>query len=174
MSDQNISLRALVQQASDIELMLLENGGELTPEVEKQLEILDVATPVKIDNYFSLMERFDALKAVFKKKSEDMAQISKSYDAANERLKYNLREAMGIAELDELKGNDYRFKLCDSPPAVIIENEDAVPSAYKVVTQTTKIDKKRIGEDLAIGVPVPGCSLSRSRSLRKYINSGAK
>lgn len=171
--EKNETLRELVTQAANIELMLLENGGLLTPEIEEKLAVLDVATPAKIDNYYNLMERFDAMQAVFKKKADDMAAIAKSFENANERLRFNLKEAMGIAEMDELRGNDYRFCLADSPPSVLIENSTEIPTDYKQTIISEKIDKKRIAEDLKLGVPVPGCSLTRGKTLRKYL-AGAK
>lgn len=169
------SLRSLVFQSAQIEDRLLENGGELTPDLEQQLAILDVATPIKIDNYYGLMERFDVLQELFEKKSADMARVAQSFKNANARLKENLKNAMAIAQTNELQGNDYRFKLVATPPAVIIENEDAVPAAYKtVIPETYKTDKKRIAEDLKLGVPVEGCRLEQGVTLRKCLNTAGR
>lgn len=170
MSDQK-SLRELVSISTSIETALIENGGELTPEIEAALAVKDMQLPEKVDGYSLVMDRMASVADFYAQKAELFLRLSKAAESVIEKCKDNLKFAMTELKVDELQGHDFKFKLQNSAPAVIIEDESKISESYKVIKTT--IDKKKIGEDLKLGVPVEGARLERGQYVRQYANNKA-
>ncbi len=168
------NLVSLAVQVAQIETALYDADGEVTPEIEAALSIRDFLLPAKIDSYAHVMERMAMLEEYYKTKAKELEKLSKSYGSIIERCEGNLREALRTIESKTIEGNEVIFRLSPSNPKVIIENENLVNDSYKVTETVTKIDKKKIAEDLKIGVPVEGAHLEESFSLRKSVNRSKK
>lgn len=173
MSENNKSLPQLVQTSQVLIQALLESNGEITPEIEAALIEVDVKLPQKIDNYQAVLDRLDMESEYWSARAESFAKMAKGCKSAKERLKDSLKFAMKALETDELIGNDCRFKLSNSKPKMIIDQIELEPSYYMQVT-TTEVDKKKIEEDLKLGVPVKGARLEEVKSIRSYLNKGSK
>ncbi len=163
------TLRTLVQQSNDLMSQLAEAGGELTPELESQLAHVELSLPEKIDSYSHLMDKLDLEIEMWKQKADFYYSIAKSCKNVKERLKENIKFAMQEMTVSEIKGNDVRFKLSNSKPTLLID-EELIDPLYTSQVTTTVIDKKRIEEDLKNGVPVAGARLVENVSLRTYAN----
>jgi hypothetical protein len=165
------SLQVLVDEVSQIEQMLLEGAGEITPELEAMLAVSETFLPQKIDNYSLVIERMRFLTSFYKSRAEFVLKMSKAAEAVAERCRDNLKLAMETLQTEELVGIESKFKLVKSNPTCVVEDEAQIDESYKSVETFTKIDKKRIAEDLKIGVPVRGARLEYNRSLRSYANT---
>jgi len=171
---ENRSLSTIVHETARIEEMLIESGGELTPDIEHLLSVRDVQLPEKVDKYAAIIERFDLIEKYYRAKADQLLSIARASVAVSERCKENLKLAMKELNVTDLDGNDCRFKLSSSKPALVISDEDQVPREYWVTETITKIDKNKVKEDLALGVPVAGAKLQESYSLRKYAQKASK
>lgn len=165
------SLITLAEESAKIETALIESGGLLTPELEAMLDVIDVQLPEKVENYSLLMDRMTALSEFYDGRAEMLTRMSKAALAVVDRCKTNLQVAMVTLDTDEIVGIDVRFKLQNSPPKVVIENEENLDQAYVVLETVTKIDKKRIAADLKLDLPVRGARLEVGKSLRQYANT---
>lgn len=175
MSDSK-SLKQLVDSTSQLENLLIESDGEITPEIEALLVInpeMHVQLPAKVDSYALFMDRMDMVSEFYKSKAQDYLKLSKSAESVIERCKANLKFAMESLHTDELKGFDVRFKLVASQPKVIIDDESKIDQTYKKEVIEISIDKKQIAKDLKDGAPVEGAHLEPSFSLRTFANSPA-
>lgn len=162
------SLRTLVQLSAQIEESLILSSGEITPEIETALAVKDIQLPEKIDNYSLVMDRMKSLSEFYSQKADVFLRLSKAANGIVDRCKDNLKFAMIEMNTNELLGNDYRFKLQNAQPSTVIEDENKIPDSYKIIETITKIDKKRVAEDLKIGVPVEGARLEQSQFIRTY------
>lgn len=160
-------------QLVEIEKLLLESGGELTPDLEAALFVPSSSLPDKIDSYDLTIDRFESNAKFYKERAEFFSNLAKQFIAAADRLKENVKLAMAELGTDELVGFDIRFKLQDTKPAVVVEDESKIDGAYTTVEQVVKINKDRILQDLKLGVPVVGVRLEPRKSLRVYANSPA-
>ncbi|CAB4152619.1 Siphovirus Gp157 [uncultured Caudovirales phage] len=167
------SLRELVQSSQSIVEALIESNGELSPEMELQLQNLEVALPAKIDSYSFILEKLEAEEEFWKAKAKQLTAVAKGCSNVRDRIKESLKQAAVQLGKDELVGNDVRFKISNSKPKLVID-ESQVDEAYKIIVTTKEIDKKRIEEDLKLNVPVQGASLVETKSIRSYINKGLK
>lgn len=167
------SLRELVSVASEIENHLIESAGLLTPELENALAVIEIKLPQKIDGYNAVLERMEMAEAYWKMKASEFQAVAKGCASAREFVKNRLKEVMKENNLTELVGNDVKFKLSNSKPKMIIDDETLDKAYFMQVTEVVP-DKKRIEEDLKMSVPIAGAKLEETKSLRAYPNKGAK
>lgn len=167
--NQSKSLMTIVARSNEIELMLVESGGELNDEIEKFLMINSSELAEKVDGYQTVIERFEALEDHYKAKAEFFKTVSGQCKTIAARLKDNIKYAMQQMGVDEIKGNDIRFKLSSTKGRVIIEDMNIVPVEFKEEVIETKIDDKKIREALEKG-EVRGAKLEPGFSLRTYAN----
>ena len=91
----------------------------------------------------------------------------KSIENRVKSVKTYLQGHMEAANIDKLKCGTFTIALQNNPPAVQIDDEKSIPSAYITVVPVSYVpDKKRISEALKSGEEVPGCRLTNGRSLR--------
>lgn len=166
----NKSLVTLVDETAKLESALIESNGEVTEEIEKMLEIKDIQLPEKVDNYALMIDRMDMLATFYKQKADVFIKLNKLANQVADRCHTNLKNAMLKMETTELNGFDIRYKLVNSNHACVIDDESKLDGAYKISEVVTKVDKKRLVEDLKLGVPVEGAHLEQGQSLRKYVN----
>lgn len=167
-------LSVIVSQVAQIEQMLIESEGQITPEIENMLVVKETNLPEKIDGYAAVIERFEMIQEHYKKRAQEISSIAKSAGEVAERCKENIRQALRILDKKEIKGHDVVFKLSLSNPKVIIEDESKIDPAYKVTETIVSVDRKRIAEELKLGVPVDGAHLEETYALRKSLNRGKK
>lgn len=163
------SLVSIVRDVATLETMLIEAGGEMTPEIEAMLTVKEVNLPEKIDNYEAMLDRLEAIEALYKERAKMFSAAAKSLANAQDTLKERLKIAMKELGVTELLGHDIRFKLSVSKPKLVILDEKLIPKEYKIQVITDEVQKDRLSEDLKIG-SVPGAILEETYSLRKYVN----
>lgn len=167
------SLPAIIGDANNVVQAILDNSGEITPEIENALQVVEASLTQKADQYSFLIERLEFESEYWKAKAQEFNKIAQACTTARERMKDRIKVAMNILGLEEINGKDVRFKLQKSNPKLVIEDESKIDAAYKTVISETVIDKERVKEDLRLGVPVAGAKLEQGFSLRTYANSAA-
>lgn len=168
------SLSLIVSEVAQLEAMLIESDGEITPEIESMLAVREIQLPEKVDRYASVIERFDLIEEFYKEKADQIYKLAKAAGTVSIRCKENLKASMMDLNVSELTGNEIKFKLSPSNPSVEIVDQSKLNGSYLITETITKVDKKRIGEDLKLGVPVDGAELRQTFSLRKSLNRKLK
>jgi hypothetical protein len=174
MMSENKSLLELVSRAASLEEMLIQSGGEITPELEAELAITEISLPEKIDGYSLVIDRMDSIAEFYKRKADMILKLSRAASNVSDRCKFNLKSAMQTLGTEEILGFDVKFKLVNSNPSCVIDDESIIDGAYIITETITKVDKKRLTEDLKLGIPCAGARLERGVSLRQYANNPAK
>lgn len=173
MSDDGKSLAELVIAASIIERSLLENDGELTPVIEQMMSEIDVRLPEKVEGYAGIMARMSMIQDFYNQKAKFYMKLAQGADQVERRCKDNLKLAMETLGVKEIMGIDVKFRLMETQ-AVSIDDETMIPEAYKhLPIMVPVIEKKKIAEDLKLGVQVPGASLKTNAHVRAF-NRGLK
>lgn len=161
----NANLYALVGEAQSIVMALIESRGELTPEIQARLEANDLAIARKVDGYVYIDEQFDAQVHFLKKKEEGFRSVRKGIEAAQERMRINVKAAMVTLGKETLDGDEYRYKLSTRAPKLVITDEASIPKEYKIIVQSTVIDKEKLLSALKDGFEVPGATLEEVKAL---------
>lgn len=169
------SLALIVAQSSTIVQSIIENGGEISPELEAELEESAKDVQNKAEAYAVIWERMEAEAELWKKKADEMSRIAKSCLSVREKLKERLAWAMQELDTSEIVADSYRFKLAKTSGSLVITDQNKVPS--KFLTEETRIvvDKKELKEFLASssndGKSDFGAHIEFKPSIRKYANT---
>src|SRR5574343_640976 len=159
------TLRALTSLVQTLESKLIESGGEITPELEKEIELTTDNLLSKIDAYSIVKTKMEKSIEYHKQMMKNHAQIINEIERSMEWLEGNLRRSMDETNSDFLKGHEYIIKKRLNPPSCEIINEDIVPDEFNNQKTVTTIDKKKLLEGLKIGVEIPGARLVQGSRL---------
>lgn len=162
-------LYAIVAEFNSITQKLVESGGELTPELEAMFDFNQVTLQTKVDNYAIIDERLALESDYWKAKADEMRKIAKGFESARKTLRDRLKDAMKAMGTDDLRGQDKRFKLSASKPALVID-ESRLPKEFTMVISSIVPDREKIQAAIADGFDVPGASLEPVTALRVYAN----
>lgn len=160
--------------ANKLEEMLIESGGEITPEIEAQLSLGNKTPQEIVDRNYITIERLEMSEEYFAKKEEQFKLARLSLKKAQEFIKSSIKQYMIESGNLVLSSQDYTYKLSTGKPSVKITNEEEVYNSYKKEVTTWSVDKESIAEDLKKGIPVKGAVLEETYVLRKSINKGSK
>lgn len=98
-----LSLYDLTAQQQAIEAALIENGGELTPELEELLAENTEALTVKVDGYNKLLRTFEGAETALDAEIRRLTALKNTAANAQKSLRGHLQHAMeenGITRLD--------------------------------------------------------------------------
>lgn len=157
------SLFKITSEQVRINDMLMETGGELTPELEDALIINADNFQVKLENYATSIHRFDALEDAADAEIKRLTAIKKSAAGAKKRLKDTVAYAMEVFGYDkyDIGLHKYSFR---SSQAVNITDENLIPNNY--IKVETKIDKESLKRDLKAGLVIEGAELVTNKNLQ--------
>ena len=155
-------------EAEQLQLMAMleESEGELTPELEKMLEVNQYNLEHKAGQYRNsiLKNKSDIERAKEEKKRLDA--IIKAKERSSEAMSTRLHDAMllfGIPkiEIDGGVGGVLSFRKSEQ---VVIEDENKVPEAFRKVTWT--LDKTAIKQAIKDGEDIEGATLQTNMNLQ--------
>jgi hypothetical protein len=168
----NNSLVSLVNESNNLELMLIESGGEMTPEIEQALAINEKGLLEKVDRCAFVLERLEAMEDFYKQKADYFSKISSQVKNAQVRMKDNLKIVMDTMNVEELVGQEVRFKKVPTAGKLNIIDETLIPAEFKKTVAVIEIDKKSL-KDAALKYEVPGAEFVPGFSVRTYANTKA-
>jgi len=151
------TLPELLNHFTSIESRLAESGGEITPELELELNELSQSMAVKVDYLAYLCERAPVVANYYRDQAKRYLKIGQALDALPERVKDNMRHALFINGLDKIDGDEFSFLMQKPRVSVEIYNEADIPT--HLCTVVYKPSKTAIKPVLEAGGEVPGASL---------------
>jgi hypothetical protein len=120
---------------------------------------------IKAWNTSALILQFSGEAAIIKEAEQRMAARRKSLERRIEWMRgYVLVQLIrtGITEIDS---PEFVIRVQDNPPKVILDDEDAVPNAFKLTETVTTIRKADIRKSLLEGKTVAGAHLESEKRL---------
>jgi len=138
---------------------------EWTEEVEAELDRLSLALEAKAGNLAAVVEEAESFAERCKKEEARIAAMRKQAENRADWLRGYLYRAMKAAERSELTYGVHSFKIQKNPPRAVADSEEATPSKYVTIVQTTKIDKAGILKDLKEGATVDGWHIESGERL---------
>lgn len=169
------SLVHLAGEVAGLSQALIDNGGVLTPELEALFDLTTGDLRNKVDRYKFMIDGLAERAEYFKKLEDEIKAARKTCENNVERLKDRLKYVMTESGEDELRGNNYRFKMSASKDKLVLDHESGrIPDEYfKEVTERVP-DKDAIITAIKMGFEVPGVELVPGKSIRAYVNAEAK
>ena len=138
---------SLYEMAADlIELVEVE---EINDDVKAELiETIKLQIETKAENIIAVIRNYEASINAIKEEEKRLAEYRKIKENQLNRLKEYTVNCMEMLEHKKLDTNLGRISLRKKPTTLNIIDEDLVPSQYKEIIQTVKIDKSQIKKDL--------------------------
>lgn len=170
---ENQSLISQSKEASDLCQMIIECGGELTPEIEARLDANTKSLSQKIDSYWHFEKRVETEIEHFKKLADEITGVVTRLRRSHERLRENIKTSLRIMDAVEIKGNQCRYRISRLPDKVVIDDQSLLPEycLQKVITKTPI--KNLIKDILEDGKEkIEGAHLEPVFSLRSYPDRG--
>jgi len=160
---------SLIAESAEIERMLVESEGEITPEIEALLRPTSLSEPSRIDIEGRKIDRLVSTAEEYRAIGKSYLRVAKAAERAAKQIHSSITEYMAENGLKEICGEEVVFKERNSPPAVYIPDESQLDQAYVLIETITHVDRKRIAEDLRMGYPVKGAELKQSTHVQKQI-----
>jgi hypothetical protein len=151
-------LRSVVEQ-------IIEAGGECGEDTLAVLQGWQAALETKAENIGHVVRRIDG-EVEYYKAVEDAARARrKAVEAAQERLKKYLRDAMITADRRSVKGELFTFSVQDGRERVEITDPGKLPSQYVKIVEEIKPLSDDLKTALKAGEQIEGAELVRGEAL---------
>jgi hypothetical protein len=144
---------------------LIENGGELTPELELALQINKDNFHSKSENYAYVTKQFDGEMDIIDNEIKLLQQAKKSREKTIQRLKDTIEMAMNTFEVDKIETPLIKISFRNSESVEVTDVND-LPNEFKTIKLTETADKLKIKDALKSGVFISGCSIKTNRNLQ--------
>ena len=144
---------------------LIENGGELTPELELAMQITKDNFHSKSENYAYITKQFNAEMIIIDDEIHRLEQLKKIRQKAIARLKANIEMAMITFEVDKIETPLIKISFRKSE-SVEVEDINELPNEFKVIKLTETADKFKIKDALKEGIKIIGCYLKTNWNLQ--------
>lgn len=157
------SLYNIVQEQRYTLAEIEEMQGELTPELEEQLEITALQLESKSIAYLEIIKTKDAFSLKIYEEIKRLQVMKKRNDNLVIRLKDNLLVA--VKTFGDFEVGFTKFGTSTSQRVKVLD-VNQLPKEYKVIKVTEQADKKAIKEALRLGEKIIGCSIKNNLNLK--------
>ena len=144
---------------------LIDNEGELSPELETELQITQEQLQNKAVNYSFVIRQIESDIEQIENEVKRLNAMKKVQQNVIDRLKSTLTTAMNIFEVDEIKTPLIKINFRKSE-SVEVEDVNALPNEFKTIKLVEQADKVKIKAALKEGVKIEGCSISENKNLQ--------
>jgi len=144
---------------------LIENGGELTPDLELAMQITKDNFHSKSESYGYCIREINYNKEIIEKEIERLQKLNKSCDKTIVKLKDRVELAMNTFEVDKIETPLIKISFRKSE-SVEVEDVNQLPNEYKVIKLTETADKFKIKDAIKAGEIIEGCSIKTNRNIQ--------
>ena len=144
---------------------IIENGGEVTPQQELNLQITRDQLQDKGTNYAFVIKKLDAECDIIDAEIKRLSELKKVRQNACERLKSNISHAMQTFEVDKIESPLIKLSFRKSQ-SVNVSDVNSLPNEFKTIKVTEQADKMKIKQALLNGEVIEGCEIINSQNLQ--------
>ena len=146
--------------------MLVQNSFELTEqEIDEQLDVLHTELHSKENGVYWFYKNLDSKVALAKEYQEKANDVIKKLKYTQEKLKGLVIEAYAASKQLPAHDEFNPIKIIQMGKVEIID-ESKIPSEYYIEKIETRLDKRRILEELKEGIEIPGVTLRKNKHVR--------
>ena len=149
----------------DIISVLVENGGELTPEIEQALQINQKDLYRKSESYAYAIKELDGEIDIIKSEIERLQALISKRDKSISRMKETVLKAMELYEIEKIETPMIKISVRESE-AVEVINEAQIPDIYFAEKTTKTLSKTMIKEAIKSGASIDGAIIKINKSLQ--------
>lgn len=160
-----LSLFKIEQEYVVLMDQLLENGGEVTPEISEQLKINEQNLTTKGTNFGFVIKELEGEVDLIDSEIKRLSALKSSRNKAVDRLKEMLSTAMKLYEIEEIKSPVMKISFRKSE-SVFIEDENLLDRKFIVSKTTETPDKAAIKEAIKSGESVVGAVIKENKNIQ--------
>ena len=160
-----IALYQIEQEYMILADEIINNEGELTPELEDRLMINQDQLEAKGKGYGYIIKDIESEIDVIDVELKRLAALKKQRTNAVDKLKTSLSQAMQLFDISELKTPTLKINFRKSE-SVEVDDLNLLESQYKKVTITEAADKTAIKDAIKNGIQVTGAVLKTNLNLQ--------
>jgi len=146
---------------------LLNKLSDLDLDDQTILDTLEAETgelQSRATNIVAAARNLDTLAAAIREQEQRMAQRRQAIEKRAERIRNSVRDAMDVAGIKKIESPWFVVAVRENPPSVVVEDERQVPMMF-MREPPPVVDKAAVKAAMQAGTDVPGCKLTRTRSL---------
>ena len=158
----------IYQIKNEFQLIIAEvinNEGEITPELETALTINKEQLQSKAVDYSYVIKQLDFDCEQIDAELKRLQQLKKVRTNLAERLKNTISDAMNLYEVEKIETPLIKLSFRNSE-SVEITNESQLDACFIVTKTVTTPDKKAIKDAIKNGVLVEGATISYNKNLQ--------
>lgn len=159
-----MTLYELEQKQIRINELLEENGGELTPELEAELQIQDFEINEKFESYCKAIKSYEAAISGFKTEIERLKARKETAEKAITHMKDAMLNAISVFGLTKVHAGIFTIGTRKSQSLDVLD-ESLIPDMYKNKVTTIKVDKNAIKDAIKNGEDVEGVFLNDNTNI---------
>jgi len=160
-----LSLYEIEKSQLEVVEQLIENGGELTPEIEELLKLNAENLTTKGTNYGFLIKQLTGECSIIDSEIDRLDALKKSRTKSIEKLKNNLSVAMQVFGVDKIESPVLKISFRASE-SVEIDDVDSIPAKFMVTKTTTAPDKIAIKTAIKAGELTIGAHIQVNQNLQ--------
>lgn len=154
--DINTSQRELMLEIENLE-------GEITPEMEQQLEITESQLQQKSVAYLEVIRKKESFTFLIDNEIKRLNALKKQNNNVITRLNENLLQAVKTFGVYEVGTNKFGTRKSSQ---VIVEDINSLPEKYKTIKVTESADKIALKEALKNGEEIHGVYIQENFNLK--------
>jgi len=159
-----LNLFQIQKEYLDINRELIESGGEITPELEKQLVLNQSQLATKAQGYVYVIKQNEGNVNIIEEEIKRLQELKRRFKNANDRLGSAVLNALELYELDKIEMPTMTIGTRKSS-RLDITDEAKIPHKFIKIKQETMIDKNAIKEALKNGEKVKGVQINEVKHL---------
>jgi len=144
---------------------VINNEGEITPELETALTINKEQLQSKAVDYSYVIKQLDSDCEQIDAELKRLQQLKKVRTNLAERLKNTISDAMNLYEVEKIETPLIKLSFRNSE-SVEITNESQLDACFIVTKTVTSPDKKAIKDAIKNGEVVTGATISYNKNLQ--------
>ena len=157
-----MNLYEITQQQQELNNLLEESYGELTPELEQALELNLDNFSAKAEGYVKAIKNYKAESDAIAEEIKCLQEKKKVCENAVNRMKTALSTSMDIFGMNKVRAGLFKISLTTSK-AVNIIDENAIPENYKRVKY--EVSKTDIKKAIESGETIEGAEIVENKSI---------
>lgn len=160
--------QSIYQIQNEFQLIIAEvinNEGEITPEIETALTINKEQLQSKAIDYSYVIKQIDSDCEQIDAELKRLQQLKKVRTNLAERLKDTISNAMNLYEVEKIETPLIKLSFRNSE-SVEITNESQLDACFIVTKTVSSPDKKAIKDAIKNGVFVEGATISYNKNLQ--------
>lgn len=145
------NLYEITKDYKEVENILMENGGELTEDLEIALASIEGSIQEKATNIIHIIKKQDDYIALIDKEMERLKLLKKVRVITQNRVTEYLKKGMEYLDKKELDLGTVVLKIAKNPPSIEVTDESLIPAEYFNITTPEpirKLDKGRLKDFL--------------------------